>query len=509
MNVSDVIEKNNKITKILAENLIEKLNTDFCFNQREFYAKSFLLSSLYLIDKNRYESIINKLKNSIRDEKKSKVYHYEFNRYALSHVYGEQQIDKLLGSRLYTWGRAANWSILRVLTEVKKNYFFQLLSILEIIRIKFFFKKNNYIEDLKNFYSSQYNFFSLALLHELKIIRPYYFDNSWLKRSVIDSLHQVSSYGHTNFLGRGACQSFGYSSLIYLFSFYKDENNYIDNALFSLLDILHNELENTNELPLVLHKANNQKNAFGINTDLNKKEFLGWYSYNNALDYQSFCLFMLVKTNFNLKKNRNDIQINHRKGFKRITSNIYVFNNTNFHIYCGFQKKRNNELCLFNPIVIYKNKIVMPPIGGEQSSDSLNNNSDFGLPKFYINKKPVEISSLKHIRVIKENEIEITIYSNKVCCVKRKVLIKNDEIAIIDKIKNISNSSLIIDGHRISINKDYLDNITCKNEKTISKIIKKKSIKEIYSTYNECFIKELKIELEASQDITLNSTIKF
>ena len=43
--------------------------------------------------------------------------------------------------------------------------------------------------------------------------------------------------------------------------FYKDENNYIDNALFSLLDILHNELENTNELPLVLHKANNQKNA--------------------------------------------------------------------------------------------------------------------------------------------------------------------------------------------------------------------------------------------------------
>ena len=151
----------------------------------------------------------------------------------------------------------------------------------------------------------------------------------------------------------------------------------------------------------------------------------------------------------------------------------------------------------------------MPPIGGEQSSVSLNNNSDFGLPKFYINKKPVEISSLKHIRVIKENEIEITIYSNNICCVKRKVLIKNDEITIIDKIKNISKSSLIIDGHRISINKDYLDNITCKNEKTISKIIKKKSIKEIYSTYNECFIKELKIELEASQDITLNSTIKF
>ena len=71
MNVSDVIEKNNKITKILAENLIEKLNTDFV-STKEFYAKSFLLSSLYLIDKNRYESIINKLKNSIRDEKRAK-----------------------------------------------------------------------------------------------------------------------------------------------------------------------------------------------------------------------------------------------------------------------------------------------------------------------------------------------------------------------------------------------------------------------------------------------------
>ena len=36
MNVSDVIEKNNKITKILAENLIEKLNTDFVSTKESF-----------------------------------------------------------------------------------------------------------------------------------------------------------------------------------------------------------------------------------------------------------------------------------------------------------------------------------------------------------------------------------------------------------------------------------------------------------------------------------------
>lgn len=506
--INTLISKNEILIHRVVKNLINKLDNSYNFDQRQFYAKSFLLASLHFIDSEKYRIYIDGLKKSIHLEKKTKTFHYEFNRYALGHVISQKEVDKLIGPRSYTWGKAANWSILRILTQIKYNCYFYSLSVLEILRIKIFFKRKDYIEDIKNFYSSQYNFFSLALLNELKVPRPLNFKKSWLEASINNCLYQVSSYGYTNFLGRGSFQSFGYSSLIYLLSFYDDPDNKINKTLSILLKIIDKELSETNELPLVLFGKESERLNFKGQANLDNKDFLGWYSYNNLLDYQSFCLLMLIKTSINLKKKRFNINLVKRKGFVEIANNIFVLNSQNIMISCGFQKIKNNELCLFNPIIFSKDKILMPPLGGEQNYKSLNNDTDFGLPKIYLNEGCEEINKPIHIKLIRHNVLEIKIAKINTCSITRRVVFKGNEIVIIDKLENQCKKSLSIDAHRIIMNKECID-IISNTIRSSNKHKKNKVIdKDIYSTYNKCIARSINVELQSLESIILRSSIQ-
>ena len=214
--------KLNTLSLSISKKLIKNLNKKKDFDQRNYYAKSFLTASLIKINKFKYEKIIRLLVKRIREEKKHKRYHYEFNRYALDEAFGSKKALNILNTNKFTYGKVANWSILRVICRFNESKKLNLISFLELTRVKILFQTNFGIQDQKGLFSTQYNFFSLALLNELKNQSVNLFPDNWLNKALNNCIHQINTNGVTNLIGRGALQLFGYASLIYLLSFYSN-----------------------------------------------------------------------------------------------------------------------------------------------------------------------------------------------------------------------------------------------------------------------------------------------
>ena len=148
----------------------------------------------------------------------------------------------LLKTNKFAYGKAANWSLLRVFCRIKEANNTNLISILELARVKFLFSTPYGMEDIRNHFSSQYNFFSLALINETRNISKYFFSDSWMKNAIKNCIAQTSLHGVTNLVGRGSLQTFGYAAFIYLLSFYSKEENVIK-VLNNLLNILSEEIK--------------------------------------------------------------------------------------------------------------------------------------------------------------------------------------------------------------------------------------------------------------------------
>ena len=79
------------------------------------------MAALSRVDKSKYSEIINGLVESISTEAKDKTYHYEFNRYALIDAFGSAKALKILKTNKFTYGKVANWSLLRVFCRIKEK----------------------------------------------------------------------------------------------------------------------------------------------------------------------------------------------------------------------------------------------------------------------------------------------------------------------------------------------------------------------------------------------------
>ena len=103
-----------------------------------------MAASLIKINKLKYEKIIRLLVKRISEEKKEKLYHYEFNRYALIDAFGSKKALKILNTNKFTYGKVANWSILRVICRFNENknkfhIFFRTITSKNFISNKFWY----------------------------------------------------------------------------------------------------------------------------------------------------------------------------------------------------------------------------------------------------------------------------------------------------------------------------------------------------------------------------------
>jgi len=71
-----IFNKLNTLSLSISKKLIKNLNKKKDFDQRNYYAKSFLAASLIKINKFKYEKIIRLLVKRIIHQKKGKLYHY-------------------------------------------------------------------------------------------------------------------------------------------------------------------------------------------------------------------------------------------------------------------------------------------------------------------------------------------------------------------------------------------------------------------------------------------------
>ena len=322
-----------------------------------------MAASLIKINKFKYEKIIRLLVKRISQEKKGKLYHYEFNRYALNDAFGSKKALKILNTNKFTYGKVANWSILRVICRFNESKKLNLISFLELIRVKILFQTNFGIQDQKGLFSTQYNFFSLALLNEIRGQSVNLFSNNWFNQSLINCIHQINTNGVTNLIGRGSLQLFGYASLIYLLSFYSN-NLKILKILEIIIDTVAREINYQSVIPIVLFKKNKCKEKKYKGTpNLQKKDKLGWYSYNNEPDYSAFALLMFLKAkdNLNINLKTKKIKIKNNSGFRRIDKEpvrklignvIFIQGNTEIKCDSANFYNRKNTLEAFGNILI-------------------------------------------------------------------------------------------------------------------------------------------------------------
>ena len=155
---------------------------------------------------------------------------------------------------------------------------------------------------IKRVYLVLYNF-SLALLNEIKGSISKFISNNWFNQSLLIVFIKLNTNGVTNLIGRGSLQLFGYASLIYLLSFFSN-NLKILKILEIIIDTVAREINYQSVIPIVLFKKNKCKEKKYKGTpNLQKKDKLGWYSYNNEPDYSAFALLMFLKAKDNLNIN--------------------------------------------------------------------------------------------------------------------------------------------------------------------------------------------------------------
>ena len=506
-----IFSKLNTLSLSISKKLIKNLNKKKDFDQRNYYAKSFLAASLIKINKFKYEKIIRLLVKRISQEKKGKLYHYEFNRYALNDAFGSKKALKILNTNKFTYGKVANWSILRVICRFNESKKLNLISLLELIRVKILFQTNFGIQDQKGLFSTQYNFFSLALLNEIRSQSVNLFSNNWFNQSLSNCIHQINSNGVTNLIGRGSLQLFGYASLIYLLSFYSN-NLKILKLLEIIIDTVARQINYQSVIPVVLFKKKKFKEKKYKGTpNLQKKDKLGWYSYNNEPDYSAFALLMFLKAKDNLSNNfkTKKIKIENNSGFRKIDKEIYCYKKNKILIYFGIQRIKNNECCLFNPIIINGQQFLLPPLGGEQSKNSLNNNTDFGLPEISNYKNKILEIKKRNIYNLGKNSIEQFIDFEKKVHLTRTIKILSKEIHIFDKIINYTKQPFnLIDFKFIQENFLKYDLKLKSNifKNKLYNIIKKKNFS--YSTNNLCNYSEIKTLLSPKEKLFLKYVIK-
>lgn len=370
----------------IIEFLAKSINKDGKFSGRSFYGETFTALSMIMWDKDRYKEEIHKLLQCYSEKDKSKEnFHWEFNNYALNKIYMYEDfkaVEKLLFPLRFKGTTCTNWTLLRNVVRLMNG---ELDSLYEIDdKIDKYQMDNGLIKDDKDVNSFQYHCFMASIIIEIYDLTG----NDRYKKCFIKAVDFISnlmlSNGCSIYIGRGQEQLFGYGPLIYIyevaFNITKNKKyKYFQSKCFSYIMKYKNE---NGVFPLVL---NSKEKNIPCTIDVNNKEFLGWYSYNNYYDYLPFFVFYLIKCyeifeeidiSENLDSKYNDISCYY--------DDMYVkYNNGNYSaVMANVGGYWTNDMPI--PIISYNKEIITPCYGGEQFGSNLYTIEDIPLP--YIKK---------------------------------------------------------------------------------------------------------------------------
>jgi len=275
-----------KELKLIADNLEIFLVSNYknLFSYRNFYW--ILFTALSVDDK----EVKNILINYYTTIEKTKDFHREFNNYALlelNNTIESKQIDELIKKLQFRNNYVLNWKLLKYLCLLKKNWTKKTI-VNKIIRLVKNHEDEWLLKDNFDQLSFQYHCYSLALLYEIIEITNnkellWYF-TSWVEFIVNFILPNWQSL----YLWRWQEQIFWYWTLLYSLEKYrllkrtKLDDQIIMSHQYSIITYISKFTRKDWSIPLVLRK---EEIIIPNIPNINSKDTLGWYSYNNAYDF--------------------------------------------------------------------------------------------------------------------------------------------------------------------------------------------------------------------------------
>lgn len=376
----------SSINKMI-DSLESMLDDKTIMEQRSFYGLSFYLSALSLLGKkSRHEKFILKIIGGFNLD--DSTFHWEFNKYAFlhlnEHLKKQKEIARITNCSRFNYSSATNWRLLNLSCKFDvKN------SLKTKLWVKIRQDRDGFIWDARKVRSSQYHAFSSALLGEIASSQ----NKKWAEKSFIRSIDctckMILNDGEFNYLGRGQFQSFGYGPAIYsLIMAYLRTN---DIKYFSKYKLLQKYLISRlveDVAPLMINK----EDIISGNFKSDSEDHIGWYPYNNFLDYTMFLLFYLVKTYCLMEKSEleqldvdESTSINKNIGIRNF-SGVYIYENENYSaIHSSVVGFNTNGIP--NPFILSRGEMITPVFGGEQFQDSLYKDNMLGLPTRLDGKK--------------------------------------------------------------------------------------------------------------------------
>lgn len=230
------------------------------------------------------------VKRKCSELKNNKEYPWEFIHWSilecgLTYHDIEGMIYTFKGTRVLNWRLLAIFSKLFYGNKIEKFIQIIWLRILLFTHVK----ANGLIQDRILTSSSQYHIFSCFLLCRIREHYGYQFLDPVIEKAFE---YIVSNKIGENFYlwqGRGQQQIFGYAALLYVADYVGGADG--EKCLTDILNVICEKYEVLSKLPLVI--ANDQ--------EILEADQVGWYGYNNYIDYKSILLliFSLI-----MKKNK-------------------------------------------------------------------------------------------------------------------------------------------------------------------------------------------------------------
>jgi hypothetical protein len=398
------------------------------FECRSFYGESFslvLLEELGILDSKIKRKLIDSYQ---KIDKGDSQFHWEFNNYALLNYISrskDEEVSKFIFPLKFKNTPVTNWTLLRsnarLLAKQEES-----IAIKEAInKIKNFQLESGLIIDQKHDKSFQYHCFSIAMIGEIyELTKKDVFYKSFIN-GVNFIRNFILSNGDTTYVGRGQKQSFGYGTLVYILCLaYKlTLDKSILNDIKVITELLSRYQQEDGSFPLVL---NGIEQSIPEKINMEDRNYVGWYPYNNYFDYLPFMAYFVLKGSKALV-NLNIDSLDTKKKRPYIDQNFIKVNNNKYEaVVSKTGGYWTNDLPI--PYIVYEGEAVTPCYGGEQFQQSLYTTKGIPLPYCKLLNKSIRWRSVSFLK-----DGTLTILS-PLGIMRRKFVFNEDSIKVHTKV---------------------------------------------------------------------------
>jgi hypothetical protein len=356
-----------RLARSIADDLSARQCQEGNFLLPEFYAKAFACALWSRLDRKEYSDNIERALNALRMEIPDRTYHREFIEYALHSIpdLSEAERSSILKNTKNQSPDVANWQILQRINRKTKSTstFNRLMDTLHQAFIRFRYWRNPIFLDRPGCFSAQYHALCAALLSQ----SPRQADQEIAQNATHLIAKMTGSHGYANLLGRGAGQSFGAVSALYLlvkYGFHIQAD--------AILSRIEETIQRAGTLPLNLLSPGPLPNNPGPANPATP----GWYSYNRHDDYLAFAGFWLLRI--------SELPFA-AAAHPQPSSSPMIFLKSSPHYDTQMVLKGVRSFDISpSPVVVSghgpKARLLLPPTGGEQDQQSLYGPASIPLP---------------------------------------------------------------------------------------------------------------------------------